>query len=161
MEFVPPFLREISLGPSSDWIKKYMAVLGLSVNKWKDSNSQYREREVSLEPDQISRDKGNNMRNVAMVRLIWSLRAYRSWHVLLETVVNYWIPRRYCIWSTRTNQARTWRSTTTAQHCSTRSSTWRHFRCPARLVVIPWSITIVVSGFIGLKNLFCASVAFS
>jgi hypothetical protein len=32
MEFVPHFLREISLGPSSDWIKKYMAVLELSVN---------------------------------------------------------------------------------------------------------------------------------
>jgi hypothetical protein len=29
---VPLFLREISLGPSSDWIKKYMVVLGLSVN---------------------------------------------------------------------------------------------------------------------------------
>jgi hypothetical protein len=25
-------LREISLGPSSDWIKKYMAMLGLNVN---------------------------------------------------------------------------------------------------------------------------------
>jgi hypothetical protein len=33
MEFVPLFLREISLGPSSDWIKKCMAVLGLSVNQ--------------------------------------------------------------------------------------------------------------------------------
>jgi hypothetical protein len=32
MEFVPLFLREISMGPSSDWIKKCMAVLGLSVN---------------------------------------------------------------------------------------------------------------------------------
>jgi hypothetical protein len=61
MEFVPLFLREISLGLSSDWIKKCMVVLGLSVNQWKDSNSQYRKREVSLELDQISWDKGNNM----------------------------------------------------------------------------------------------------
>jgi hypothetical protein len=52
--------RDISR-PSSDWIKKCMGVLGLSVNQWKDSNSQYWEREVNLEPDQISWDKGNNM----------------------------------------------------------------------------------------------------
>jgi hypothetical protein len=45
--------RDIS-GPSSDWTKKCMAMLGLSVNKRKDSNLQYREREVSLELDQIS-----------------------------------------------------------------------------------------------------------
>jgi hypothetical protein len=32
MEFVTLFLREISLGPLSDWIKKFMVVLGLSVN---------------------------------------------------------------------------------------------------------------------------------
>jgi hypothetical protein len=32
MEFVSLFLREISLGPSSDWIKKCMVVLGLRVN---------------------------------------------------------------------------------------------------------------------------------
>jgi hypothetical protein len=32
MEFVPLYLREIFLGPSSDWIKKCMAMLGLSVN---------------------------------------------------------------------------------------------------------------------------------
>jgi hypothetical protein len=38
-----------------------MVMLGLSVNQWKDSNSQYREREVSIELDQISWDKGNNM----------------------------------------------------------------------------------------------------
>jgi hypothetical protein len=61
MEFVPLFLREISLGPSSDSIKKCMVMLGLGVNQWKDSNSKYQEREVSLEPDQISWDKGNNM----------------------------------------------------------------------------------------------------
>jgi hypothetical protein len=61
MEFAPLFMREISLGHSSDWIKKCMTVLGLSVNQWKDPNSQYREREVSLEADQISWDKGNNM----------------------------------------------------------------------------------------------------
>jgi hypothetical protein len=60
MEFIL-FLREISLGLSSDWIKKCMAVLGLSVNQWKDSNSQYQEIEASLEPDQILWDKGNNM----------------------------------------------------------------------------------------------------
>jgi hypothetical protein len=32
------------------------------------------------------------------------------------------------------------------------------FRCPARLVVIPWSITAIVPGFMGSKVLFCASV---
>jgi hypothetical protein len=53
MEFIPLFLREIYLGPSSDWIKKYMAMLVLSVKQLKDSNSQYQERVVSLEPDQI------------------------------------------------------------------------------------------------------------
>jgi hypothetical protein len=29
---VPLFLREISLVPSSDWINKFMVVIGLSVN---------------------------------------------------------------------------------------------------------------------------------
>jgi hypothetical protein len=33
MGFTPLYLREISLGPSSDWIKKCMTVLGLSVNQ--------------------------------------------------------------------------------------------------------------------------------
>jgi hypothetical protein len=32
MEFVPLYLRETSLGPSSDWIKKCMVMLVLSVN---------------------------------------------------------------------------------------------------------------------------------
>jgi hypothetical protein len=32
MEFVPLFLREISLGPLSDWIKKCMVVQELRVN---------------------------------------------------------------------------------------------------------------------------------
>jgi hypothetical protein len=33
MGFAPLYLREICLGPSSDHIKKCMAVLGLSVNQ--------------------------------------------------------------------------------------------------------------------------------
>jgi hypothetical protein len=33
MEFVPLFLREISLGPSSDWIKKCMVVLSVNIER--------------------------------------------------------------------------------------------------------------------------------
>jgi len=32
MELAPPYVREISLDQSSDWINKCMVVLGLSVN---------------------------------------------------------------------------------------------------------------------------------
>ena len=52
MEFAPLCLREISLGPSSDSDQKCIAIQGLSVNQ--GSESQHREREVSLELDQIS-----------------------------------------------------------------------------------------------------------
>jgi hypothetical protein len=71
MEFVPLFLREIFLGPSSDWIKKCMAMLGLIVNLWKDSKSQYREREVSLEMHltNIIRQREQHVHNVVMVRV--------------------------------------------------------------------------------------------
>ena len=38
----------------------------------------------------IVRQREQHVLNVAMVRLIWSLRTHRSWHVLLEAAVNYW-----------------------------------------------------------------------
>jgi hypothetical protein len=38
----------------------------------------------------IVRQREQHIHNVAMVRLIWSLRAHRSWHVLLEAAINYW-----------------------------------------------------------------------
>jgi hypothetical protein len=79
MEFVPLFLREISMGPMSDWIKKCMVVLGLSVNHWKDSNSQYRERGQLRARPNIMRQRERHIHNVAMVRLIWSLCVHRSW----------------------------------------------------------------------------------
>jgi hypothetical protein len=82
MEFVPLFLIEISLGPSIDWIKKCMAVLGLSVNQWKNSNSKYRERVVTLDPDQISWDKGN-------VGLLFSNAMNQEQG---NTIVNYYGP---------------------------------------------------------------------
>jgi hypothetical protein len=70
MEFVPLFLREISLGPSSDWIKKCMAVLGLRVNQLKDLiHSIEKERQLRARPN-IVRHREQHVRNVAMFRLI-------------------------------------------------------------------------------------------
>ena len=51
MEFAPLYLREIYLGPLSDSDQKCMAMQGLSVNQ--GSESRHREREVSLELDQM------------------------------------------------------------------------------------------------------------
>jgi hypothetical protein len=66
-----PSLLERDISRPLEWLdQKCMAVLGLRVNHWKDSNSQYREREVSLEPDQISWDKGNNI-YVMLQWFIW------------------------------------------------------------------------------------------
>ena len=64
---LPLYLREISLGPSSNSDQKCMAMPGLRVNQ--GSESRYQEREISLELDQISWGKGNGM----YMMLWWSV----------------------------------------------------------------------------------------
>jgi hypothetical protein len=71
MEFVPLFLREISLGPSSDWIKKCMDVLELSVKPMKGFQFTVSRKRGQLRArPNIVRQREQYVRNVALVRLI-------------------------------------------------------------------------------------------
>ena len=76
-----------------------MAVLGLSVNRRVGPNIVW---------------QGNNIYMYVVVRLIWSLRMYRSCHALLEAVVNYWAsrstqPMSRCTWTHRVACLRCWK----------------------------------------------------
>ena len=62
----------------------------------------------------IVRQRERHVLNLVMVRPIWSLYAFRSWHVLLEAATNYW--QNKCIrvmsiriWTYRVTHLRGWK----------------------------------------------------
>ena len=69
MRFASLYLREISLGPSSDRIKKCMVMLGLSVNQGFRITASRKRGQLGARPN-IVRQREYHVHNVVMVHLI-------------------------------------------------------------------------------------------
>ena len=77
MGFAPLYLREISLGPSSDRMKKCMAVLGLSVNQGFQITVSRKRGQLRARPN-IARQREQYVYQIVMARQMRSLHAHRS-----------------------------------------------------------------------------------
>jgi len=94
-----------------------MAVLGLSVNP-------------RVEPNIVW--QGNNMYMYVVVRLIWSLRMYRSCQALLEVAINYWTSR-----STRPMSIYTWTHRVARLRGWKPNSGWTQIRQGLGFLIVP------------------------
>ena len=70
-------------------IKKCMAMRRLRVNQGFRITGSRKSGRLQVRPN-IVRQKEQHVYDIMTARLIWSLRAYRSWHVLLEAAVYYY-----------------------------------------------------------------------
>jgi hypothetical protein len=136
--------------PNSDWIQNRLG-LGLLMDHGVISplEHQYNKGRGAVRVNLIRHLQTSN--RVPLASLSHHREPINSVHGASSLYV--WIPWRCCIWSTRMNRVRTWRTSVTARHCLMRLSTLRWLSLPARLVVIPWPIATIVPGLWGRK--FC------